>query len=339
MRPLSDDSTPRAGPKGRLPDDFHVSVDFESLIRDAVRLHRSRVLEPPHLDHLDHELDFAILPLVEAQSDHAVRDVFHEAVAGGPRVFVLYLRGEDARGPAGLELLAEGKELLPPFRVVREEHVQQADRVDRDAGGAAPFDEIRELGADSRDGRLRVDGLELHDVEFLLLQISFQVPAERRGVRDHGIDVFLEGDVNRPLSVDQALHQELQRERGLAGPERTEDRDDVPRGHASTEHLVEPIDPGEDEPFLDPFVRCIPLIVVTRSLTSTRSEIARSVRESMTTIESCAFSSRKATSSSRMFVAGRSNTSSCSVHDAGTTLCRKYVLEKSLKTVWSRNAR
>src|SRR5207244_13458996 len=41
-----------------------------------------RSLEPPHLDHLDHELDFAILPLVEAQSDHAVRDVFHEAVAG-----------------------------------------------------------------------------------------------------------------------------------------------------------------------------------------------------------------------------------------------------------------
>src|SRR5437016_9137604 len=126
MRPLSDDSTPRAGPKGQLSEDFHVSVDFEPLIRDAVRLHRSRVLEPPHLDHLDHELDFAILPLVEAQSDHAVRDVFHEAVAGGPRVFVLYLRGEDARGPGGLELLAEGKELLPPFRVVRsEEHTSE----------------------------------------------------------------------------------------------------------------------------------------------------------------------------------------------------------------------
>src|SRR5438034_690840 len=231
MRPLSDDPTHKAGPEGQLSEDFHVSVDFESLFRDAVRLHRSRVLEPPHLDHLDHELDF------------------------------------------------------------------------------------------------------------LLLQIPFQIPTERLGVRDHGIDVFLEGDVNGFLPVDQALHQELQRERGLAGPERTEDRDDVPRGHASTEHLVEPIDPGEDEPFLDPFVRCIPLIVVTRSLTSTRSEIARSVRESMTTIESCAFSSRKVTSSSRMFVAGRSNTSACSVHDAGTTLCRKYVLEKSLKTVWSRNAR
>src|SRR5947208_16607130 len=106
MRPLSYDSTPRAGPKGQLSEDFHVSVDFESLVRDAVRLHRSRVLEPPHLDHLDHELDFAILPLVEAQSDHAVRDVFHKAVPGGPRVFVLDLRGADARGPCAFELLA-----------------------------------------------------------------------------------------------------------------------------------------------------------------------------------------------------------------------------------------
>src|SRR5207244_5282756 len=151
-----------------------------------------RSLEPPHLDHLDHELDFAILPLVEAQSDHSVRDVFHEAVSRGPRVLVLDLRCEDARGPGGLELLAEGKELLPPFRVVREEHVQKADRVDRDAGGAAPFDEIRELGADAREGRLRVDGLELHDMEFLLLQIPFQIPTERLGVRDDGIDVFLQ---------------------------------------------------------------------------------------------------------------------------------------------------
>src|SRR5437016_8638633 len=126
MRPLSDDPTHKAGPEGQLSEDFHVSVDFESLFRDAVRLHRSRVLEPPHLDHLDHELDLAILPLVEAQSDHSVRDVFHEAVSRGPRVLVLDLRCEDARGPGGLELLAEGKELLPPFRVVRsEEHTSE----------------------------------------------------------------------------------------------------------------------------------------------------------------------------------------------------------------------
>src|SRR5438132_13918785 len=103
MRALSDDSTPRAGPKGQLSEDFHVSVDFEPLIRDAVRLHRSRVLEPPHLDHLDHELDFAILPLVEAQSDHAVRDVFHESVAGGTRVYVLARIREDASGLGVLE--------------------------------------------------------------------------------------------------------------------------------------------------------------------------------------------------------------------------------------------
>src|SRR3989442_1495482 len=76
-----------------------------------------------------------------------------------------------------------------------------------------------------------------------------------------------------------------------------------------------------------------PLMVVTRSLISTMSETARSVMESMTTIESCAFSSKKATSSSRIFVDGRSKTSSSFVHVAGTPLLGEYTLEEVLDTV------
>src|SRR5256885_13142432 len=68
-----------------VSEDFHVSVDFESLIRDTVWFHGSRVFEPPHLDDLDHELNLAVLSLVEAHADHAVRDVLHEAVPRGPR--------------------------------------------------------------------------------------------------------------------------------------------------------------------------------------------------------------------------------------------------------------
>ena len=61
--------------------------------------------------------------------------------------------------------------------------------------------------------------------------------------------------------------------------------------------------------------------------------------ESITTIESRAFSSKKVTSCSKMFPEGRSKTSSSCVQADGTTLWRKYMLEKSLRTVWSRNAR
>src|SRR5207245_2549583 len=61
--------------------------------------------------------------------------------------------------------------------------------------------------------------------------------------------------------------------------------------------------------------RCNPLIVVTRSRISTTSETARSVMESITTIESRAFSSKKVTSCSKMFPEGRSRTSSYFAQD------------------------
>src|SRR3989442_4271569 len=92
-----------------------------------------------------------------------------------------------------------------------------------------------------------VRGLQLHDVEFLLLDVRGQVPSEGRRVRDDGVGVLFEGDEDGLLSVDQTLHQELQGERRLPGPEGTEDRDDVPRRHAATEHLIEAIDAREHE--------------------------------------------------------------------------------------------
>src|SRR5437867_2232481 len=167
---------PRSEPQS---EDFHVAVDFDSLVRDAVRLHGPRMLEAPHLDHLDHELDVPVLPLVEAQTDHAVADVLDEAVAARPRVVVLDLRREDARGARRLELLAQGEQFFTPLRVVREEHVQQADRVDGHPRRPGPLDEIRQLRLDSRDGRLRVGGLELDDMQLLLLQVRPQIPTER----------------------------------------------------------------------------------------------------------------------------------------------------------------
>src|SRR6266540_2599606 len=233
----------------RKSEDFHVAVDLDSLVRDAVRLHGPRMLETPHLDHLDHELDVPVLPLVEAQTDHTVADVLDEAVAARSRVVVLHLRREDARGAGRLELLAQGEQLFPPLRVVCEEHVQEADRGDRHARRPGPFDEIRQLRLDSRDGRLRVRGLELDDVQLLLLQVRPQIPTERGCVRDDRLDVLLEGDEDPLLAVDQSLHEELQREGRLAGAERPHDRDDVSRGHPSAEHLVEAVDPREDESF------------------------------------------------------------------------------------------
>src|SRR5437773_7210209 len=163
------------GPRVRRP---HVPVDLEALVRDAVWLHGSRVFETPHLDDLTHELDLAILALVEPEADHAVGDVLDESVAGGPRVLVLHFRREDAGGPRGLELLAEREQLLPPLLVIDKEHVQEADGVDRDSRRAAAFDEVRELGPDSVYRRLRVDRLELHDVELLVLEVFLELPSE-----------------------------------------------------------------------------------------------------------------------------------------------------------------
>src|SRR5437773_7665460 len=67
-------------------EDFHVSVDLESLVRDAVRFHGTRVLEPSHLDYLHDELDLAIVPFVEPEPDHAVGDVLDETVPRGPGI-------------------------------------------------------------------------------------------------------------------------------------------------------------------------------------------------------------------------------------------------------------
>src|SRR6266571_1591193 len=66
---------------------------------------------------------------------------------------------------------------LSSFTSAVKMHVQQADRVDRHARCAASLDEVRELGPDPRDGRLRVRGFELHDVQFLLLDVGGQVPS------------------------------------------------------------------------------------------------------------------------------------------------------------------
>src|SRR3989304_8707987 len=75
-------------------EDFHVPVDLEALVRDAVRLDGPRMAEAAHLDDLEDELDLPVLALVEPKADDPVGHVLHEAVPGGPRVPVLPLRGE-----------------------------------------------------------------------------------------------------------------------------------------------------------------------------------------------------------------------------------------------------
>src|SRR5207245_11223966 len=89
-------------------EDFHVPVDLETLVRDAVRLHGPRVFESPHLDDLEDELDLPILSLIEAKADDAIRDVLHQPIPRRPRVFVLHFSREDARGARRLQLLAQG---------------------------------------------------------------------------------------------------------------------------------------------------------------------------------------------------------------------------------------
>src|SRR2546427_8503108 len=126
-------------------EDFHVPVDLETLVRDAVRLHGPRVFESSHLDDLEDELDLPILSLIEAKADDTIRDVLHEAIPRRPRVFVLHFGREDARGARRLELLTQEEQLLPALLVIREQHVEEADRVDRDPGRADPFDAIRKL--------------------------------------------------------------------------------------------------------------------------------------------------------------------------------------------------
>src|SRR5947199_49189 len=82
------------------------------------------------------------------------------------------------------------------------------------------------------------------------LNRSPMTPSETYSTRPSSDDragVLFEGDEDGLLPVDQPLHQELQRERRLPGPERTEDRDDVPRRHAATEHRIEAVDAREHE--------------------------------------------------------------------------------------------
>src|SRR5881227_28043 len=56
------------------------------------------------------------------------------------------------------------------------------------------LDKIRPLSADSRDGRLGVRRLQLHNAEALLLDELREVRNERRRVRHDGVRVFLERD-------------------------------------------------------------------------------------------------------------------------------------------------
>src|SRR4030067_2635826 len=95
-------------------EDLHVPMDLEALVRDAVRLDGPRAPEPPHLADLEDEVDVPVVPLIEPQADNPVGHVLHEAVPGGPRVPVLHLRGEDAGGPRGTDLLAQGEQGRAP---------------------------------------------------------------------------------------------------------------------------------------------------------------------------------------------------------------------------------
>jgi hypothetical protein len=92
--------------------------------------------------------------------------------------------------------------------------------------------------------RLLALGVEAELVDELVELDAVERPAMRRRRGPQLLGALRQGDVEALLAVRDAVEQELQGERGLAGAGRALEQVEPPLGQAAGQDVVEPGDPG-----------------------------------------------------------------------------------------------
>src|SRR6266571_7900524 len=212
--------------------------------REQVRVHALAVVHAAHLEELHGAVERPADRIV-LEMDCAVREIdWQEDVLANrlARLRVFFDRAQDdAEFLERVEQLADQLALLellrgrPDDRRHRVDHDARLDVVVR-----AGLDELRQL---LLDHLLEIAAFEMDEKEALLVVLAHVEAHEVRLVHDlfRGL---LERHVQRLLSLLDAFHQELDRERGLARPARAQDDDGRLGPESAFDQIVESGNPA-----------------------------------------------------------------------------------------------
>ena len=186
-------------------------------------------------------------PVVE--ENHAIRDVFLQALAGQRPVAAL--GGDDRGDPLVLEPAEQPPQLGAQDRLVREAAEQRLDRVEDDPLRLDRVDRVTEADEQAVEVVLAVlldlgafDD-DVIDEQLLLLGQLVEVEAQRPDVRAQLVGCLLECDEHAGLTlVDRAADQEFHRQQRLATAGAAADEGGSTPREAAARDLIQPLDPG-----------------------------------------------------------------------------------------------
>jgi hypothetical protein len=225
--------------RGDRHDADAVVVDQERVLVRAVG--RASVLHDPQPPRGALLLDAVV------EQDHAVGHVLLEPLAGERAVAAL-ARDHGGDAPV-LEPAEQPPQLGPQDRVVREAAEQALDRVEHDALGAERVDRVAQPHEQAAEvvvaGLVDLAALDAHvvDQDALAPLELRQVHPERADVLGQLFPRLLEAHEDAGLPEARcAVHQELEREEGLAAARAATDQRWPSDGEAPARDLVQPLD-------------------------------------------------------------------------------------------------
>src|SRR3989441_10108267 len=223
--------------RARADDDAHAAGE-------EVRIHALAVVDAPHLQQLQGPVERATDRVV-FEVNRAVGQVdWQEDVLADrlPRSRVLFDRTQD--DSEFLERVEQLADQLALLQLLRGGPDHGRHRIDHDARRDVVVRAgLHELGELLLDHFLEIAALEVDEEQGLLVVLP-HVEAHQVRLAHDLLRRFLEGPVQRLLPLFDALHQELNRERGLARPAGAQDHDRRLGPESAFDHVVESRDSG-----------------------------------------------------------------------------------------------